>query len=252
MDVRPRPTVAQTGSSRPGEGMTDAERMAQFANQRQDEMTGRAEARNRYTRTLTGGQFSDDSYERAQQERNFHQTADFKKYFGQLDPASQLAESLGNAAYHNRKGLLGDENESASIIRRQGGEALGQGTKKIREGANSRGLLYSGMRQGAETDLRGKVANTMASQIQESNSDLMKRADSMDQIATQAKLQGAEKSFQSQLMIDQITQQNQVARAQQMQQLAGMAGYAFGRYMGRKDEDKGVGTAAAMSGGLGG
>lgn len=191
-------------------------------------------SRRNYEHGLDGGGFSGDSYERAQQERNYHQTDNFKKYYDPLDPGSALADTLGTTAYKNRTGLLDQENESADLIKQQGGKALGQGTKKIREGANSRGLLYSGMRQGAEGDLRGKVANAMAGQIQQSNSDLMKRADSMDQIATQAKLQGAQKSMESQLMIDQITQQNAVARAQQMQQLAGAVGYGFGSYLGGK------------------
>ena len=195
-----------------------------------------AEAERRYTSGLQGGKWSSDPYERAQQNRNFHQTADFKRFWNALDPATQLQERLGTGAYDFRKGLAETQANAANDIRAQAGSTLDQGIKKVRSGANNRGLLYSGLRQGAEQDYRGQVASTMAKQIAQSNADLSKKADSMDEIAANAKLQGMQQSMQAQAQVDKMNLENSVSRAQQMQQLTGAIGYGFGRWAGGGSE----------------
>jgi len=168
-------------------------------------------------------------YEAAQNSRDFHQSEGFKDYFDPLDPSTALSDKLGTQAYNFRKGLIGTQNDAANDIRHQAGGLLDQGIKTIRAGASNRGLLYSGIRQSAEGDFRGKVANTMASQIAGSNADLSKRADSMDNIAAEAKMKGAQASMQAQNAVDQMNRENEVMRAQQMQQLTGAIGYGLGR-----------------------
>lgn len=186
-----------------------------------------------------GGSWAEDPYERAQQQRNFHQTSDFKKYWNPLDPATQLQEKLGTGAYNFRKSLAETQTNAADDIRSQAGSQLDQGIKKVRSGANNRGLLYSGLRQGAEQDYRGQVASTMAKQVAQSNADLSKKADSMDEIAANSRLQGMQQSMQAQSQVDRMNTENSVMRAQQMQQLTGAIGYGFGRWAGggSKNED---------------
>ncbi len=193
------------------------------------------EAHRQFVQSI-GGHYAEDPYERAQQTRNFHQTEGFKKYYDQLDPSRQLQDKLGSSAYDFRKSLAETQTNNADDIRRQSGSTLDRGLKDVRSGANNRGLLYSGLRQGAEQDYRGQVASTMAKQIAQSNSDLSKKADSMDEIAANSKLQGMQASMQAQSQVDKMNQENAVMRAQQMQQLTGMVGYGFGRWAGGRAE----------------
>lgn len=191
-----------------------------------------ATAEGRYTHGLQGGKWSADPYERAQQERNFHQTGDFKRFWNPLDPASQLSEKLGSSAYNFRHGLAETMADSANDIKQTAGQTLGQGVHDIRKDASQRGLLYSGIRQGKEGDFRSQVASTMAKQVAQSNADLSKRADSMDEIAANSKLQGMQQSMQAQAQVERMNLENSVNRAQQWQQLASVAGYGLGRYAG--------------------
>ncbi len=190
-----------------------------------------ADAEQKYLQGLPGGTWSSDPYERAQQQRNFHQSAGFNMFYDPLSPGQKLTEQLGTSAYNFRTGLVDKENAAANDIKAQAGQTLDQGLRQTREGANSRGLLYSGLRQGAEQGLRGRVANAMASQIAGSNADLNKQADARDQTAAQAAMGQAAAAQQAQAQADQMAAENAVYRAQQMQQLSGAIGYGFGRYM---------------------
>lgn len=191
-----------------------------------------ATAEQNYLKQLPGGQWSSDPYEAAQQKRNFHQSSGFQQNFDPLNPGQQLTEQLGTSAYNFRTGLTSSENDASNDIKNQAGTALDQGIRQTREGANSRGLLYSGLREGAEQGVRGRVANAMASQINQSNSDLNKAADARDNTAAQAALGQAAAAQAAQAEVDKANSENAVFRAQQMQQISGAAGYGFGQLYG--------------------
>jgi len=174
-------------------------------------------------------------YELAQRQRDFRQTEGFKRGdhgWGALDPATQLQDKLGTSAYNFRRGLAETQANARDDISRTAGETLGKGVHDIRKGASDRGLLYSGLRQGKEGDFRSQVAGTMAKQVAQSNADLSKRADSMDEIAANSRLQGMQQSMQAQSAVDRMNMENSVSRAQQWQQLASIAGYGLGRMAG--------------------
>lgn len=201
-----------------GNGFDDREVQSNNANQ----------AVSNFQKKLPGGAWSSDPYTAAQQKRDFHQSAGFNSYFDPLNPGQQLTEQLGTSAYGFRQGLTGRENDASNDIKNQAGQALDQGIRQTRDAANSRGLLYSGLRQGAEQGVRGRVANAMASQINQSNADLNRAADARDTTATRAALGQADAAQAAQAEVDKANSENAVFRAQQMQQLSGaaMAGVA--------------------------
>lgn len=205
------------------------------------------QAAQNFYRRLPGGARSTDAYEAAQQDRNMYLDPTRMKYADARSPAQLLQDRLGTGAYNFRRSLAETQANAADDIKSQAGSTLDQGLRDVRSGANNRGLLYSGLRQGAEQDYRGKVASTMAKQVAQSNADLSKRADSMDEIAANAKLQGMQQSMQAQAQVDRMAQENAVMRAQQMQQLTGAVGYGFGRWAGggRDDESNPPGTSRA-------
>lgn len=190
---------------------------------------------------------SQDAYEAAQQDRNFHQTEGYKKWGNELDPATQLKEAAGTEAYNFRKGLPEAQIQAQNDIKMQSGEALGEGLKNTRQGANSRGLLYSGLRQGAEQGLRGRVANAMSSNIAQSNRGLANEADAKDRAVASMGLASAQQAQEASNRASELNTQNSVFRAQQMQQLAGSVGYGFGLASGGGQEKQPTGLVGSQS-----
>lgn len=187
---------------------------------------------------LPGGQWSSDPRMQAQQHRDYTQTDAYKKYFGALDPSRQLSHDVGNEAFNFREQLPGLMANSRDNIAKQAGGALDQGLRGIRSGMSNRGLLYSGLRQKAEGDERGAVANAMAKQIGQSNSELRQKAEGKEQAAAAAGTAGYRDSLEQQRQIEDMSMQNEIRRSQQWQQLAQAGGYAAGSYMGGRRQSQ--------------
>lgn len=122
--------------------------------------------------------------------------------------------------------------EDKRLLLNESNNALAQGIKNTRENFNSRGMLYSGMRQGGEQSLRTKVASTLASGMRDATRDSDKAVTGYrQQLASvglrsaQAAQEQAERTFESNM-------RNRVARIQAMQQLGEGVGYAAGAYYG--------------------
>jgi len=133
------------------------------------------------------------------------------------------AQSFGND-------LPGLKQEAGNQIQHQGDYALSQGLKSTDQNFNRRGLLYSGLREAGE---QGKVASTMASQRAQSNQDLDKMSQAKYQKAANVGLQSYQDAVNREADISSINLQNQVARAQMMQQLGTTSGYMAGSFYGR-------------------
>lgn len=191
-----------------------------------------------YQRSLAGGSWSADAAERGQQQRDFHQTDDFKKYWNALDPATQLKEQAGTEAYKFRQNLGEMQGDARNDIKAQAGQALDEGIRNTRQGANSRGLLYSGLRQGAEQGMRGRIANAMASQMSQSNRGLANEADAKDRAVASMGLASAQQAQDASSRASEMSVQNSIYRAQQMQQLSGAVGYGFGLASGGGGDKK--------------
>ena len=154
---------------------------------------------------------------------------------GEDPTTTALRGRLFGEAEDFQKNLPGYQQDASNQIQKEGDMALESGVKGTRENFNRRGLLYSGMRQGAEQDVKGRVASTMASQKAQSNSDLTKLAAAKSEKAAQVGLQGYQQAVQREAEIEGIKLQSQVARAQVMQQLGQTGGQVAGAYYGSRN-----------------
>lgn len=153
------------------------------------------------------------------------QGALFNMYLGRINQRNALAEQIANAEGKGKQ-------DTMSSIYGEATRALGQGLKKTTENYNSRGLLYSGLREGGEQKVRAGVGAKLSSDIAGTNRE-------MANVAAKAKqAYAAIGQANQQQMIDLANQtfetasRNNVARLQAYQQFGGgigaMAGTIFG------------------------
>lgn len=153
---------------------------------------------------------------------------------GEDPQVSALRNRLYGEASDFERDLPGFQSRASEQIGREGEQALKSGLKGTRENFNRRGLLYSGLREGGEQDVRGRVASTMAGQKAQSNKELTDLAKSKWQTAANVGLQSYQDSVNREAEIAGINLQNQVARAQMMQALGQTGGYIAGSMYGNR------------------
>lgn len=155
------------------------------------------------------------------------------------DPnVTALRDRLFGAAQDFEKDLPGLRQSQYGQIEKEGAQALEQGLKGTRQNFNRRGLLYSGLREAGEQSARGRVASEMANQKVQVNQDLGKQAQAKYQAAAQAGLQGYQDAVNREAEIAGISLQNQVARAQLMQQLGATTGQIGALGYGASQRDR--------------
>lgn len=177
------------------------------------------------------GQSNDSDYKqmlRAQWERDnpnagtsyAEQNALYNMYKGRVAKKNTLSDQIGGAG-----GLLQDQ---LGNLNAQAGADLNQGTKTARQNYNSRGLLYSGMREAGEQGVRGAVAGSLASgsanarRESENSVNAAKSAYSAVGLASeQEQIQLAQQAFDT-------ANANSIARMQAMQQLGSSIGNVGG------------------------
>jgi hypothetical protein len=173
---------------------------------------------------------------------------------GKAPKAPEAGEDPNVTALRNRlfgeseqfnQDLPGMKERAGNLIQAEGDQALQSGLRGTQQNFNRRGLLYSGMRQGAEQGVRGKVASEISSQRAQSNMDLDKLGTAKAAKAASVGLQSYQNQVQREADIAGINLQNQVARAQAMQQLGQIGGYIAGSMYSRQP-----GAAQPQSGGI--
>lgn len=171
------------------------------------------------TNLLSGKKYNPNS----QQSRGMDSTA----ITAQLDAVRArigAKNALGQAISSNGEREGSAEND----IRYNAGQAMDQGVSNTRKNYNSRGLLYSGMRQGGEASVRSNVAGQMASGLANTKQEYSSLAETQKQAysaiglaSQQHQLDLANQAF------DTVTKNN-VARAQAYQQLGQGVGAVAG------------------------
>ncbi len=158
---------------------------------------------------------------------------DAAKYLrGQQTPQQLLNLQLRQDANNFRKNLDTTKAQSSDLLRQEANQSIKAGTRNIRKGANSRGLLYSNIREGSEQSLKGKVSGLLAQQMNQSNNELDKMAQNKDAMAADAALSNYSNFLQQQSEMENERARNQVMRNQQMQQITGAMGYVAGNAFG--------------------
>lgn len=163
-----------------------------------------------------------------------HENGPAKPQAGEDPNVTALRNKLFGEAVDFDKSLGGLKTQAGNQIQSEGDLALQSGVKHNNQDFNRRGLLYSGLREAGETGVRGRVASTMATQRAQSNQDLTKMGTAKYTKAAQVGLQGYQDAVNREAEIEGVNLQNQVARAQAMQQLGQTAGYGIGAYYGSR------------------
>lgn len=161
--------------------------------------------------------------------------ASLAKVMARINLKNQLGSSIASNA--------SDLNSAQNNVRANANAALDSGVKNTRNNYNSRGLLYSGMRQGGEQQVRGAVAGQEANDLANQNreySDLLNKEkqaySSVDLDTQQQNLSLANDAFNT-------VNQNNIARAQAYQQLGQGVGYAGGLLYGAYNSPSSEGGA---------
>lgn len=159
---------------------------------------------------------------------------DVRAYAGDLDPnlaRSAITKLRARAA--ERRGLRdslsqlpGMEENEARQIGAETNQALNAGLKATKENYNRRGLLYSGMRQGAEQSVRGQAAATMAGQLSQNKRNYANLADARRQQIASVDLNNQQEALDRANAVMENNMRSSIARQQAYQQLGQGLGYA--------------------------
>lgn len=93
---------------------------------------------------------------------------------------ASVHDSVRNMAKDFRTNLGGYKTEQYGLAARQGAGKLKENLGLIKRGSNQRGLLFSGLRQGAEGNARASMAALLANQRAQINTDANALADTYD------------------------------------------------------------------------
>ncbi len=155
---------------------------------------------------------------------NAEQTALYNQYLTRIGVKNSMSEEINDAP-----GLLNkaqDQNKLAS------GEALGEGLKHTRENFNSRGLLYSGAREGGEQGVQAAGASQLARNMAGSARDSANSTNAAKMAYASADLANQQDTLNKANMAFDTANQNNIARLQATQQLMGGVGQAAGSIAG--------------------
>ncbi len=159
-----------------------------------------------------------------------------KEYAGDLNTdvaKSAMANLLARAGQRREmRGQLGglgaQQGQDENMMKRDASQALGEGVRNTRQNFNNRGLLYGGMREGGESQVKAGVASQLSSNMAGVKRDYAKQGDAMKTAIAQLGLATQKESQERVANIQDQTMKNNVARMQAYQQLGEGVGYAGG------------------------
>ncbi len=145
---------------------------------------------------------------------------------GRIGIKNSLGETIGANATQ--------ESNAEQNVKEQAHATLGQGLSNTRNNYNSRGLLYSGMREGGEQAVRGAVAGQMASGLAGTKQDYANSLSTAQNAYASVDLANQQDTLNRANQAFDTANQNTIARAQAMQQLGGGVGMAIGTIAGSR------------------
>lgn len=170
----------------------------------------------------TGGQ--DDSNARAK--------AMIQQKMAERQAAAQEAamrQKMVAQAQAYRANLPGLQEKMGSGVADQGRRGLAEQMSGIKTASNKRGLLYSGLRQGAQTGAQAQMAGNVAGQRAQINQDTESQAQKMEQAAAQSGL---------------------VARGQQIETADNAYNEALQKHSAGREQAQAIGSAAGQGAGM--
>lgn len=141
-----------------------------------------------------------------------------------------LARSAQRGELNSQIGQLpGLEKQEENLLASDAQQAMGQGIKNTRQNYNQRGLLYSGLRQGGEQQVRTQAASSLASGIASTRRDYQNAADAKRQAIAHLGLASQQESIDRANAIFEMNTKNSIARRQAIEQLGEGVGAVGGR-----------------------
>lgn len=148
----------------------------------------------------------------------------YNMYLGRIGIKNSLADQISS--------LPGQETTQENIARLSAGQSLGQGLQNTRSNYNSRGLLYSGMRDQGENQVRGAVADQLSQNLSGAKRDTANSLAKAQSAYASVDLANQQESLQLANQAFDTANQNNIARLQAMQQLGQGVGSAAGQIYG--------------------
>jgi class 3 adenylate cyclase len=172
-------------------------------------------------------------------------TAPFAGMIPDNDSQAPQAAQEDPRLTEQRKKMMGEAKEFRANLPKYTGERYAQAaqlgqetlqdtTKNIKQNANRRGLLFSGMRQGQEASARGRMASMLAGQRAEINREAQDLAGAKEEAAAQTGLAGFGDAIQRSDNLYKQALDQEMARRKNMAQLGQGVGYGLGAYYGSK------------------
>lgn len=144
--------------------------------------------------------------------------------------------------------LPGQQMQDELHVKQDAEQAIGQGVKSTRQNFNQRGLLYGGMREGGEGQVKAQGAATLANNLSGVKRDYANRADALKTSIAQTQLAQQQETMRQANAVAESNMRNSVARQQAYQQLGEGVGYAAGSYYGGSGGGSNANTSAGNSG----
>lgn len=169
------------------------------------------------------------------------ESARYNMYKGRIGTKNSLAEQIANSERNLRK--------QEDLLTQNAGQALGEGVKNTRQNYNSRGLLYSGLRQGGEQQVKQGVASSLNAGVSGAKQDAYKSRTSAQNAYAAVDLANAQESLNMAHQAFDTATRNSIARMQAMQQLGQGVGAVAGAYYGSQQQpQQSPGAGASVNG----
>lgn len=151
----------------------------------------------------------------------------------------KIQYALAMDAYNFKKNLGDYRGQLYDQVEDQYKTSLDQGNKDIRTGMSRRGLLYSGLRAGKESELKSGLESQLASakyDINRESSELLRQKKHVAETITLQTMANMQANLEN---LYNTQMQNQLMRRQAMGSLASGIGYAAGAYYGNQQNPYG-------------
>lgn len=141
-----------------------------------------------------------------------------------------LGSRLGKEAEDFEQNVDNYTNDQYGLLEKDVQRNLNKGLEQTRKNYSSRGLLYSGLRQGAEAQQRGQAASYLAESRSGIKSELMDMAAEKRKVAAAVGLAGFQQAQDSARELSNLQMQNAIARRRNAAALGQGIGYAVGAF----------------------
>lgn len=141
--------------------------------------------------------------------------------------AAQARSNLRQGLIKGVEDIPGLYDQEGSLLKSEADQALKSGLSTTRKNYNRRGLLYSGLREGGERNMRSDVAGALASGMAGSAKDYQNLLDKRKEALASIELANAKQAQDNANEAFELSLRNQVARAQALQQLGSGVGYGL-------------------------